>query len=163
MLKAELQKRLLYISLVVLPGCKNSSTRPEQGQFLDLQTLRTAQRIIPAREGYVVVEASTMPTAIESPRQLLLYDRNGSFVDEIRLFGSVQRIGPNRIVINHTFNDWGAETTLGFLAVAYDTLARKSKGGGTAGSFWVDSSRTRLPLRFTPESRGNKLCCSRMK
>jgi hypothetical protein len=149
------------VSLVLLLsiiGCTNSETS-QQAPLLTLQALQQAERIIPTRAGYLLVERKVAPRNEESGQQLVLYDAQGNFQEAIPLFGTVQEVKPTSLVINHPLDyaDYAAPTSIGFLTIAYRDLTRLSKGGGGAGSFLVDSMQynvqTRRVLVYAKEPR----------
>lgn len=146
---------VLVLSLV---GCTNVETS-QQAPLLTLRVLQQAERIIPTPAGFLVVEWKVAPRKEESGQNLLLYDAQGNFQEAIRLFGTVQEVTPASLVINHPsdYADYAASTRIGFLDIAYRDLTRVSKGGGSAGSFLVDSmqynAQTRQVLVYAKEPR----------
>src|SRR4051812_17271751 len=107
----------LWILLTVV-GCQVRGL-PDKGQPLSQATLWKVERIVPSKTGYLLLEVKADPNDEESSRQLFLYNNRNEFVDGITLFGMVQDVESDRITINHTFNDYTARGSIGFLSIDY--------------------------------------------
>jgi hypothetical protein len=140
-----LKPLFLLSTLVTLYACQSNLTASKD-TTLNLNALSAANSIIPSEAGYLLLDLNTLPEEEDSPRQLVLYDSTGSFVDKIPLVGMVQSTGRKRITINRTLNGSLDNEKIGFLDIDYVELTHRSKGGGNFGTFLVDS------LNYVPQT-----------
>lgn len=132
-----IQKLASFCAVLVTMACQSHSAL-QQGTPLSMEVLLTALRIVPAKE-YLLLETKAVPQDDDSPRQLVLFDNKLTFLDQIRLYGTVQNTEIKKITVNRSLSGYISEEKIGFLHIDYVGIPHHSKGGGNAGTFLVDS------------------------
>jgi hypothetical protein len=101
--------------------------------------LQKTERFVPTDFHYNLLEIVSDTADIDSPRFLCLFDKNANLVEQIRLYGTVQKSEKNYIIVNKNISGLTGNSNIGNLKIKYEDIKKISKGGGINGEYILDS------------------------
>lgn len=127
-------KYLIILLSVFLLNCQK-----KEGEKLNQVFLQKTERFVSSNFNYNLLEIVSDTADIDSPRFLCLFDKNGNLVEQIRLFGTVQKSEKNHIILNKNINGLSGNNSIGKLKIKYEAIKKISKGGVINGEYILDS------------------------
>jgi len=112
------------------------NNHPNKGDAIDCVILKKAEKIYSEKSNYSLLIIDSDIDKIESERYLYLYDSNNRFIDWVRIYGMVQDITDDYVVINKSASGRFGKRKIGGIKIKYKPIDN-NRGGVSIKSYII--------------------------